>query len=434
VGDVPAVDGSTPTRRRPFGSNPLVGERGSETERRIFQGALEVFAEVGFNEARVELITQRAGCSRPAFYQYFSSKDDVFWKLARELGGKLVDLGGRLEPIGPDTEGVERLVTWIDDFTRLYQGYSPIFSAFQAASRDHESLAEQSTAFSARLDTALLRAFGRRNRGRDQALASGMAAVLIRCSFYWEAMAATGPVEHQRLVDGLAHVVHRLFHGPIDGVNIRRTATATPAPPAFAAIPPLPVPASDRALRPRGEKTRRRLLDAGTKVLPARGYHDARVDDIVVTAGVSHGSFYRYFTDKDDFFRSLAREAGGQLVELLGRFPSDGETSALRVWLEEWFDSYRSNGGVITVWQEMQESGTELTEFSQQVAGSIVTGLVTMLETRGFGDALVDALILLALIERLPYRAFTLRYTSREAAIEATITIVRRGLLGQADP
>ena len=104
-----AADGSTPTRRRPFGSNPLVGERGSETERRIFQGALEVFAEVGFNEARVELITQRAGCSRPAFYQYFSSKDDVFWKLARELGGKLVDLGRRLEPIGPDTEGVERL-------------------------------------------------------------------------------------------------------------------------------------------------------------------------------------------------------------------------------------------------------------------------------------------------------------------------------------
>ena len=82
----------------------------------------------------------------------------------------------------------------------------------------------------------------------------------------------------------------------------------------------------------------------------------------------------------------------------------------------------------------MQESGTELTEFSQQVAGSIVTGLVTMLETRGFGDALVDALILLALIERLPYRAFTLRYTSREAAIEATVTIVRRGLLGRADP
>ena len=52
---------------------------------------------MGFNEARVELITERAGCSRPAFYQYFSSKDDVFWTLAGQLGGEMVALAKRLE-------------------------------------------------------------------------------------------------------------------------------------------------------------------------------------------------------------------------------------------------------------------------------------------------------------------------------------------------
>jgi AcrR family transcriptional regulator len=424
------MDGTGPTRRSPFGANPLVGERGGETERRIFQGALEVFGEVGYNEARVELITQRAGCSRPAFYQYFSSKDDVFWKLARELGGKMDELGGRLEAIDPSAEGLARLAAWIDEFTTLHQAYAPIFSAFQAASRDHEALAQQSTAFGSRLDTALLRAFGRRNRGRDQALASGMAAVLIRCSFYWEVMAASGDVDHQRLVDGLARVVHRLFHGPLDGINTDRTGTPRPIP--TPAMGPLPAPTDDRPLRPRGEQTRRRLLDAGAKVLPARGYHDARVDDIVATAGVSHGSFYRYFADKDDFFRALAQEAGGQMVELLGRFPADGGTDELRHWLDEWFDSYQANGGVITTWQEMQEAGADLVEFSQQVAAVITTGLVEMLEARDFGDALVDALILLALLERLPYRAFTLGFTTRAAAVDATVTIVRRGLLARS--
>jgi len=72
------MDGTSIVRRPPFGSNPLVGERGSDTQRKILGAALEVFDEVGFNDARVELITKRAGCSRPAFYQYFSSKDDVF--------------------------------------------------------------------------------------------------------------------------------------------------------------------------------------------------------------------------------------------------------------------------------------------------------------------------------------------------------------------
>jgi AcrR family transcriptional regulator len=343
-------------------------------------------------------------------------------------------LGARLGTVDAGPDGVAVLAGWIDEFTTLYETYAPIFSAFQAASRDHEDLARQSTSFGSRLDTALLRAFGRRNRGRDHALASGMAAVLIRCSFYWDVMAASGDLDRGRLVDGLARVLHRLFHGPIDGVNIDRGPTgARPAAIAAPVVPPLPTSSTDRPLRPRGEQTRRRLLDAGAKVLPARGYHDARVDDIVATAGVSHGSFYRYFADKDDFFRALAQEAGGQMVELLGRFPADGDTDDLRLWLDEWFDSYQSNGGVITTWQEMQEAGSELVEFSQQVAAAVTTGLVAMLEQRGFGDALVDALILLALLERLPYRAFTLGFTTRAAAVDATVTIVRRGLMARAD-
>ena len=35
-------------RRAPFGTNPLVGERGSDTQRRILAAALDVFGEVGF--------------------------------------------------------------------------------------------------------------------------------------------------------------------------------------------------------------------------------------------------------------------------------------------------------------------------------------------------------------------------------------------------
>ena len=83
-------------RRRPFGANPTVGERGAETQNKILDAGLDVFAEAGFDGARVELITERAGCSRPAFYQYFSSKDDVFWKLAARVGHDMVELADRL--------------------------------------------------------------------------------------------------------------------------------------------------------------------------------------------------------------------------------------------------------------------------------------------------------------------------------------------------
>ena len=42
----------------------------------------------------------------------------------------------------------------------------------------------------------------------------------------------------------------------------------------------------------RGQRTMRRLLDAGSPSSPARGYHSARVDDIVKAAKTSHGTFY----------------------------------------------------------------------------------------------------------------------------------------------
>ena len=424
------MDGGTSiVRRPPFGTNPLVGERGSDTQRKILGAALEVFADVGFEDARVELITQRAGCSRPAFYQYFSSKDEVFWQLAEQLGREMVQLGHRLDTVTPDADGIAALAGWIDEFVDLYGTYAPVFSAFQAASRAHDSMAQSSSGISDRMGTDLLRAFGIQGRGRrNVTLATGVVAVLLRCSFYWRNL--EGSVEHDRLVNGLAQLVHRVFAGPIDGVNVHRR-DAHPR-----TVPAMPVPdGDDEILRPRGRKTRQLLLDAGTRVLPARGYHDARVDDIVEAAGVSHGSFYRYFDNKQDFFRVLAEEASTRMVELLDDFRLDAPEPDLRRWLEAWLDTYEGNGGIISTWQEMQNVEADLQGFGQRVAATVLSRLMSLLDERGFGDPLVDALALLALVERLPYSVYTLRFTKPDEAIDAMVAILRRGFLGlDADP
>jgi AcrR family transcriptional regulator len=248
-------------------------------------------------------------------------------------------------------------------------------------------------------------------------------SVLIRCSFFWRTLEG---VDHDRLVAGLAELVHRLFAGPIDGVNLHRRDIVARRVPAV----PIPDTDGDVALRPRGQKTRQLLLDAGTAVLPARGYHDARVDDIVEAAGVSHGSFYRYFDNKDDFFRVLAEEASTRMVELLDAFPIDAPEPGLRAWLEEWFTTYESNGGVISTWQEMQTAGADLVSFGQEVAATVLARLMAMLDQRGFGDPLIDALALLAVVERVPYSVFTLGFRKRDDAIDAMVTIIRRGFLG----
>ena len=72
----------------------------------------------------------------------------------------------------------------------------------------------------------------------------------------------------------------------------------------------LPPPDDLPTMGPAARATRQRLLDAATQAFVTRGFHETRVDDIVAAAGVSHGTFYRYFDNKDHVFRVIASRSG----------------------------------------------------------------------------------------------------------------------------
>src|SRR5918911_5111699 len=87
-------------------------------------------------------------------------------------------------------------------------------------------------------------------------------------------------------------------------------------------------PAQERELRAQGKKTMRKLLDAAMVVFEKRGYHAARVDDIVKVARTSHGTFYLYFSNKEDLFRALLADVAEELnalSESLGTVGPDHE-------------------------------------------------------------------------------------------------------------
>ncbi len=110
-------------------------------------------------------------------------------------------------------------------------------------------------------------------------------------------------------------------------------------------------PAAARELRAQGRKTMRKLLDAGMRVFAERGFHAARVDDIVRTARTSHGTFYLYFANKEELLRALAIQCAqemGALAGGLGEVRGD-EAGAieLRRFLETFFSTYARFGPVL---------------------------------------------------------------------------------------
>lgn len=65
--------------------------RREQTRARLLDAAHEVFGEVGMDAASVELICERAGFTRGAFYSNFDSKDELFLALVTHLAEQKLD-------------------------------------------------------------------------------------------------------------------------------------------------------------------------------------------------------------------------------------------------------------------------------------------------------------------------------------------------------
>jgi AcrR family transcriptional regulator len=69
-------------------------------------------------------------------------------------------------------------------------------------------------------------------------------------------------------------------------------------------------------------------LDAAAIEFGTRGFHETSIVGITSRAGVALGSFYTYFSSKDELFRALVRDMSTQ-VGIVGAAASQGATTVL---------------------------------------------------------------------------------------------------------
>jgi AcrR family transcriptional regulator len=121
------------------------------------------------------------------------------------------------------------------------------------------------------------------------------------------------------------------------------------------------VPALQRELGAHGRDTVRRLLEAGLVEFEEAGFQGARVEDIVRRAKTSHGTFYLYFANKDDLFRTLLRDALVDMANITDEFPvvtgNDAGRAALRRWVQSFCDTYAAHATVIRILSQAEIVG-----------------------------------------------------------------------------
>jgi AcrR family transcriptional regulator len=176
------------------------------------------------------------------------------------------------------------------------------------------------------------------------------------------------------------------------------------------------VPALQRELGAHGRETVRRLLEAGRVEFEEAGFQAARVEDIVKRAKTSHGTFYLYFANKDDLFRTLLRDALVDMANITDEFPvvtsNEAGRAALRKWVESFSDTYAAHATVIRILSQAEIVGESVFSDGLQLLfrlSEAMTQGMTAADGGPAGDGLrtehaeLTAVACLMMLERINY-------------------------------
>jgi len=179
----------------------------------------------------------------------------------------------------------------------------------------------------------------------------------------------------------------------------------------------------------------RKLLDAGMRVFAERGFHAARVDDVVRAARTSHGTFYLYFANKEELLRALAIQCAhemGALAGGLGEVTRDEQgATELRAFLETFFSTYARFGPVLRAWMEGNVEDRETSRLGVVAFTDIAAALGRRIrEAGGAGDP-ASVAALMALLERFAYFLVSRHLEFDADTLFDTVTrVVHRGFFG----
>jgi AcrR family transcriptional regulator len=183
-----------------------------------------------------------------------------------------------------------------------------------------------------------------------------------------------------------------------------------------------------------GELTMVRLMDSAMEVLAERGYHAARVDDIVARANVSHGTFYLYFANKDALVLALARQCAtelGSVVSQLGTVaPGPTGRREVRLWLNDFVALYRNYGVVIRSWVE-QGDNRELTNLGVESLAEVSEVLIDRVRETHPSDAELRVSALIAVMERFTFLVVNRDLGDESAVLDTAATVIHRSFFAE---
>jgi AcrR family transcriptional regulator len=191
----------------------------------------------------------------------------------------------------------------------------------------------------------------------------------------------------------------------------------------------------DATRTPRGLATQAALVRAARQVFERDGFIDARIADITACAGTATGSFYTYFSSKEEIFGAVVDELSDEglhppSMEYLAE--GDGDLVArIAEHHRAYLRAYQRNAKMMSVIEQVTSISDDFrrrrTERAQEFMEANVA-VIRRLQRDGLADADLDPLTtaraLSAMVSRSAFVTFVLEQESRRAidGLAATLT------------
>jgi AcrR family transcriptional regulator len=150
-------------------------------------------------------------------------------------------------------------------------------------------------------------------------------------------------------------------------------------------------------LTERGRRTRENLLQSARTVFERRGYQGTRMADIAKAAGVSHGTVYTWFADKEAVLRALVADIVAEVFAALA--VADEVPEPQQRMLEanrRYLAAYRRHGRMLEVVEEAAATDARYRDALDGVRHdhvARVTRDITRLQEAGLADDDLDAAV-----------------------------------------
>ncbi|MBM7368642.1 TetR/AcrR family transcriptional regulator [Gordonia hydrophobica] len=165
----------------------------------------------------------------------------------------------------------------------------------------------------------------------------------------------------------------------------------------------------------RGLRTRSALIAAARTVFERDGFLDARLADISAEAQCSAGTFYTYFSSKDEIFAAVLAVAQEEMLHpgMAHVAGADNPVAIIDASNRAYFESYRRNAKLMALLEQVSHVDPQFRELRQKRTDAFVqrnARSIESLQKRGLVDPAMDPLFasraLSSMTSRLAYGYF----------------------------